>query len=133
MELLLSEHVDVNVRDYKGATPLHRVKSVECMTILMDAGADVFIQDDEGNTPLHVLCYEGYYIYYASKRFKMNAQHSNRRIELATIHSYNNIAPNMTFLISEGQSSSPRSQFTCHQTLRPCLTLMQKLIEIFHL
>merc|ERR1712226_1529336 len=57
--MLLSEGVDVNVRDYKGATPLHRVKSSECMTILMDAGADVAIQDTEGNTPLHMLCFEG--------------------------------------------------------------------------
>lgn len=30
---LLSHRVDVNLTDYKGATPLHRVRNVECMKV----------------------------------------------------------------------------------------------------
>ncbi|XP_053383962.1 uncharacterized protein LOC123536322 isoform X2 [Mercenaria mercenaria] len=54
---LLSLRVDVNIRDYKGATPLHRAKNPEIMEILLEAGAHVNAEDSESNTPLHVKCY----------------------------------------------------------------------------
>lgn len=54
---LLSLRVDVNLRDYKGATPLHRAKNPEVMEILLEAGAHVNAEDSESNTPLHVKCY----------------------------------------------------------------------------
>ncbi|XP_055998277.1 uncharacterized protein LOC125647533 isoform X2 [Ostrea edulis] len=54
---LLRLRVDINVRDYKGATPLHRSKNTEIMESLLDAGAMVDAEDVEGNTPLHVKCY----------------------------------------------------------------------------
>lgn len=31
---LLALGVDVNLRDYKGATPLHRAKDVECLKVI---------------------------------------------------------------------------------------------------
>ncbi|XP_067933694.1 uncharacterized protein [Watersipora subatra] len=54
---LLSHRVDVNLTDYKGATPLHRVRNVECLKALTDAGALINTIDDEGNSPLHVKCF----------------------------------------------------------------------------
>ncbi|KAH3877689.1 uncharacterized protein LOC127872130 isoform X2 [Dreissena polymorpha] len=54
---LLSLRVDVNIRDYKGATPLHRAKDPDVMEILLEAGANVNAEDSESNTPLHVKCY----------------------------------------------------------------------------
>ncbi|XP_061182605.1 uncharacterized protein LOC133190936 [Saccostrea echinata] len=54
---LLRLRMDINVRDYKGATPLHRSKNTEIMELLLDAGALVDAEDVEGNTPLHVKCY----------------------------------------------------------------------------
>lgn len=54
---LLRLRVEINVRDYKGATPLHRAKSTDIMEMLLDAGAMVDAEDVEGNTPLHVKCY----------------------------------------------------------------------------
>ncbi|XP_052800686.1 uncharacterized protein LOC128231667 isoform X4 [Mya arenaria] len=57
MKELLSLRVDVNIRDYKGATPLHRAKDPDIMEILLEAGANVNAEDAESNTPLHVKCY----------------------------------------------------------------------------
>ncbi|XP_076450581.1 uncharacterized protein LOC143286742 [Babylonia areolata] len=54
---LLQLRVDVDLRDYKGATPLHRAKDLETMQILLDNGAYINAEDAEGNTPLHVKCY----------------------------------------------------------------------------
>ncbi|KAK7491465.1 hypothetical protein BaRGS_00017294 [Batillaria attramentaria] len=54
---LLQLRVDVDLRDYKGATPLHRAKDLETVQILLDNGALINAEDGEGNTPLHVKCY----------------------------------------------------------------------------
>ncbi|CAH1786443.1 unnamed protein product [Owenia fusiformis] len=54
---LLQLRLDVNLSDYKGATPLHRARNVDIMRILLDAGALTNADDTEGNTALHVKCY----------------------------------------------------------------------------
>ncbi|CAF0764926.1 unnamed protein product [Brachionus calyciflorus] len=46
-----------NVRDYKGATPLHRANDIRIIKLLLDYGADVNLADLDGNIPLHVKCY----------------------------------------------------------------------------
>lgn len=61
-KLLKSNDIDnkslnPNIRDYKGATPLHRAKDVKIIKLLLDYGADVNIADLDGNMPLHVKCY----------------------------------------------------------------------------
>ncbi|XP_071830490.1 uncharacterized protein [Apostichopus japonicus] len=57
VKVLLKERVDVNLQDYKGATPLHRAKDRETIKELIEAGANLNAEDSEGNTPLHVKCY----------------------------------------------------------------------------
>ncbi|XP_071956727.1 uncharacterized protein [Antedon mediterranea] len=54
---LLKERVDVNLHDYKGATPLHRANNAITIKILLENGADINSTDGEGNTTLHVKCY----------------------------------------------------------------------------
>ncbi|KAK7098620.1 uncharacterized protein [Littorina saxatilis] len=54
---LLQLRVDVDLRDYKGATPLHRAKDLETLQVLLDDGAAINAEDSEGNTPLHVKSY----------------------------------------------------------------------------
>ncbi|CAC5404439.1 unnamed protein product [Mytilus coruscus] len=54
---ILSLRVDVNVRDYKGATALHRSRNASILEEILDSGALVDAEDSEGNTPLHVKCY----------------------------------------------------------------------------
>ncbi|XP_074660681.1 uncharacterized protein LOC141913126 [Tubulanus polymorphus] len=54
---LLKLRIDVNLSDYKGASPLHRAKDIDTMQILLEYGADVEREDIEGNTALHVKCY----------------------------------------------------------------------------
>ncbi|CAK8680159.1 unnamed protein product [Clavelina lepadiformis] len=54
---LLKIRVDVNLKDYQGATPLHRAKDMETLELIMDSNADVNAADDEGNTALHVRAY----------------------------------------------------------------------------
>ncbi|KAK3101728.1 hypothetical protein FSP39_005894 [Pinctada imbricata] len=54
---LLRLRLDINVRDYKGATGLHRSKNADILELLLDSGAMVDAEDSEGNTPLHVKCY----------------------------------------------------------------------------
>lgn len=57
IKTLLSEGVDVNVLDYKGATPLHRAKDADTVELLLEAGSNIDSVDHDGNTPLHVKCY----------------------------------------------------------------------------
>ncbi|XP_043564823.1 uncharacterized protein LOC122559439 [Chiloscyllium plagiosum] len=57
IETLLQLKVDVNLLDYKGATPLHRSRDTETMQLLIYHGADVNRSDADGNTPLHVICF----------------------------------------------------------------------------
>ncbi|XP_022088281.1 uncharacterized protein LOC110977993 isoform X2 [Acanthaster planci] len=54
---LLKERVDVNLLDYKGATPLHRARDQMTIRLLLESGAELNAIDSEGNTPLHVKCY----------------------------------------------------------------------------
>ncbi|PVD34056.1 hypothetical protein C0Q70_05318 [Pomacea canaliculata] len=54
---LLKLGVFVSLRDYKGATPLHRAKDSATLQILLDNSAMIDAEDSEGNTPLHVKCY----------------------------------------------------------------------------
>ncbi|KAL9965899.1 hypothetical protein ACROYT_G029757 [Oculina patagonica] len=57
IKTLLSEGVDVNILDYKGATPLHRAKDAATVELLLEAGSNIDSEDHDGNTPLHVKCY----------------------------------------------------------------------------
>lgn len=57
IENLLKARVDVNLRDYQGATPLHRAKELDVVKLLLDSNADIGAADSEGNTALHVQCY----------------------------------------------------------------------------
>ncbi|XP_059170627.1 uncharacterized protein LOC131952123 [Physella acuta] len=57
IEDLLQLNVDINLKDYKGASPLHRAKNAETIKMLLDNGADIDAEDSEGNTCLHVKCY----------------------------------------------------------------------------
>nr|XP_006813042.1 PREDICTED: ankyrin-3-like [Saccoglossus kowalevskii] len=57
IKVLLKERVDVNLLDYKGATPLHRAKDIDTIKVLLDNGALINAEDSEGNTALHVKCY----------------------------------------------------------------------------
>nr|CAB3262745.1 uncharacterized protein LOC100182602 [Phallusia mammillata] len=54
---LLKVRVDINLRDYQGATPLHRARSIETLELLLDSNADVNAADNEGNVALHVRAY----------------------------------------------------------------------------
>ncbi|XP_060080381.1 uncharacterized protein LOC132559772 [Ylistrum balloti] len=54
---LMQLRVDVNIRDYKGATALHRARNKDILEVLLESGASVDAEDGEANTPLHVKCY----------------------------------------------------------------------------
>ncbi|XP_041366840.1 uncharacterized protein LOC121381572 [Gigantopelta aegis] len=54
---LLRQRVGINLKDYKGATPLHRAKDHDTIQMLLESGAVLNAVDTEGNTPLHVKCY----------------------------------------------------------------------------
>jgi ankyrin repeat protein len=54
---LESRATSVDARDDKGRTALHfasRMKSAECVRLLVEAGADPNARDKEGFTPLHM-------------------------------------------------------------------------------
>lgn len=51
---LLLEHIDVDVRNNKGRTPLHEAKLNVVARRLLQEGADVNARDEKGNTPLHL-------------------------------------------------------------------------------
>ncbi|XP_040268960.1 ankyrin-3-like [Bufo bufo] len=57
VETLLKLHIDTDVVDYKGATPLQRSRDAKTMQMLRNYGADVNWKDDDGNTALHMVCY----------------------------------------------------------------------------
>jgi len=68
---LLSHRVDVNLQDYKGATPLHRVRSHECMMVSIELGYPLSLSPFTymGNecvapskTHLYTLCVVPYWI-----------------------------------------------------------------------
>ena len=57
VELLISAGADVNVKDYKGDTPLHRavwMDNIELAKLLIASGTDVNAKDNYGETPLHL-------------------------------------------------------------------------------
>lgn len=47
------KHLDVDTRDYKGATALHRARDCGLIKLLIDLGADVNASDLDGNRALH--------------------------------------------------------------------------------
>ena len=63
MEVLLSQGVDVDVRDKLGETPLHVAAVMgykEASTLLIESGADINAQDERGLTPLHAAAWMGH-------------------------------------------------------------------------
>lgn len=58
VELLLNSGADIEARDRRGATPLHRAASsnpnLEVTALLLDRGAELEARDDLGMTPLHM-------------------------------------------------------------------------------
>mgnify|MGYP001810929605 CR=1 FL=1 len=46
--------LDPNIKDYKGATSLHRCKHPHIVKILIDFGANINAKDLDGNTPMHL-------------------------------------------------------------------------------
>jgi hypothetical protein len=65
VRLLLEHGADVNVRVYRGLTPLHKASmsgAMEVVRVLLEHGADVQAEDIIGRTPLQVvLSTENYY------------------------------------------------------------------------
>jgi ankyrin repeat protein len=65
ISLLLKNGSNVNVGDYRGATPLHlaanvgKGESTKCGEILVEWGVDVNMKDDSKRTPLHVASLRG--------------------------------------------------------------------------
>lgn len=56
LKYLLAERVDIDIRDNKGATPLHwaaKYNNTTAVSYLLDLGAVIEALDAEGNTPLH--------------------------------------------------------------------------------
>jgi len=57
VQKLVKLRVDLNLRDFQMATPLHRAKGFRVLKFLLDSHASVNPCDLEGNTPLHVRCF----------------------------------------------------------------------------
>lgn len=57
IERLLKLRVDVNLKDYQGAVPLHRARTLDVVQLLLESNAVIESVDNEGNTALHVFCY----------------------------------------------------------------------------
>lgn len=53
MELIISKGADVNIRDKDGNTPLHLVECLSLVKCLVKNGADINARNYEGSTPLH--------------------------------------------------------------------------------
>lgn len=51
------KYLNVDTRDYKGATALHRARDCGLIKLLIDLGADVNASDLDGNRPLHAKCF----------------------------------------------------------------------------
>ncbi|XP_069486198.1 serine/threonine-protein phosphatase 6 regulatory ankyrin repeat subunit C-like [Ambystoma mexicanum] len=54
---LLKLQIDVDLLDYKGATPLQRSRDSNTMQLLLSHGADINWTDADGNTALHMVSY----------------------------------------------------------------------------
>ena len=55
VELFAEHGADVNAKDNRGRTPLHKVSNAKDAQVLLDHGADVNAKDNEGKTPLHTV------------------------------------------------------------------------------
>lgn len=49
--------LDPNIRDYKGATALHRCSHLNVIKLLVDFGCDCNAKDLDGNVALHLKCF----------------------------------------------------------------------------
>ncbi|XP_065918752.1 ankyrin-1-like [Dysidea avara] len=56
VKLCIDLHIDVNIFNAQGATPLHLTRSLDIIKMLLEAGAAVNATTSKGNTVLHLLC-----------------------------------------------------------------------------
>jgi ankyrin repeat protein len=56
-KLLALPGIDARMRDYRGATALHRARCADTVRLLIEEGAEIDAVDVQGNTPLHVKAY----------------------------------------------------------------------------
>jgi ankyrin repeat protein len=56
VQMLLDSGADPDVRNYKGQSPMHIIKSPECARVLYQASANLDATDKNGNTALHQFC-----------------------------------------------------------------------------
>jgi len=52
--MTMTTYKDVNEKNSRGETPLHRATTAKEITHLLKEGANPNLKDDNGNTPLHV-------------------------------------------------------------------------------
>uniref|UniRef100_A0A8C5QFC1 Uncharacterized protein n=1 Tax=Leptobrachium leishanense TaxID=445787 RepID=A0A8C5QFC1_9ANUR len=57
IQTLLNLKINVDLLDYRGATPLQRCRDVKTMQLLLNQGADINWRDEDGNTALHMVCF----------------------------------------------------------------------------